>query len=244
MQKIFFILGILSVTMFSSCMKTDNFAGPNAAFSGHVTDSITGKPFLTGQGDAHIRIWEVSYKDNPTPQDIPIKQDGTFNNDKLFDGTYNMQPYGGAFWPAKLDSAIKLSGSLQKDFKVVPYLYIDANSQLNDTTLHLTCKLRAPVTQNLPRVLDIRPFVSLTQFVGAGSRIDEYNLDKYKIDVNNNWWDGVGDMNTGVGYTTYNLPDLPLKRGRTFYVRIGARVSDTYQEYNYSDIIKVDIPAK
>ena len=184
----------------------------------------------------------MSYKANPTPQDIPIKQDGTFENTKLFSGTYNMEPYGGAFWPVQMDTAIKLGKSLQKDFKVVPYLYVDANSKLDDTTLHLTCKLRAPITQNLPYVLDIRPFVSLTQFVGSGSMIAQYDLDQYKINVNSNWWDGVGDMTTGQGYTTYVLPDLPLKHGRTFYVRVGARVEDTYQEYNYSDIITVVVP--
>ena len=243
MKKTVLIFSILSFGILSSCMKADNYSAPDATFSGNVIDSVTGKNFITGQGEAHIRIWEVSYKDNPTPQDIPIKQDGTFEDTKLFSGTYNMEPYGGAFWPVQLDSAVKLGKSLQKDFKVVPYLYIvDVNSQLIDSTLKLTCRLKAPITQNLPYVLDIRPFVSLTQFVGAGSRINEYALDKYKIDVNSNWWDGVGDMSTGEGYTTYVLPDLPLKHGRTFYVRIGVRVEDTYQQYNYSDIITVQIP--
>ncbi len=243
MKKIVFIFSILSLAMLASCMKTDNYPEPDATFSGNVTDSVTGKPFLTGQGEAHIRIWEVSYKENPTPQDIPVKQDGSFNDTKLFSATYDMQPYGGAFWPTQRQSAIALHTSLQKDFKVVPYLYVvDVNSQLVDTTLFLTCRLKAPVTENLPRVLDIRPFVSLTQFVGAGSRIDEYALDKYKIDVNNNWWDGVGDMTTGEGTTTYNLPALPLKPGRTFYVRIGVRVEDTYRQYNYSDIVKIQVP--
>jgi hypothetical protein len=243
MKKIAFILSILSFGILSSCMKTDNYPAPDATFSGNVTDSVTGKPFLTGQGEAHIRIWEVSYKDNPTPQDIPIKQDGTFNDTKLFSATYDMQPYGGAFWPAQREAAIKLNNSLQKDFKVVPYLYVvDVNSQLDDSTLSLKCRLKAPVTTNLPRVLDVRPFVSLTQFVGAGNRIDEYALDKYKIDVNNNWWDGVGDMTTGEGFTTYSLPALPLRKGRTFYVRVGVRVEDTYRQYNYSDILTIQVP--
>lgn len=243
MKKITFLFSILSLWMLSSCMKTDNYPAPSATFMGTVMDSVTGKPFLTGQGEAHVRIWEVSFKANPTPQDIPIKQDGTFNDTKLFGGTYDMQPYGGAFWPTAKDSAIKLDKSLQKDFKVVPYLYVvDVKTQLVDTTLTITCRLKAPVTTNLPRVLDIRPFVSLTQFVGAGSRIDEYGLDKYKVDVNSNWWDGVGDMETGEGATTYTLPALPLKSGRTFYVRVGVRVEDTYQQYNYSDIVKIQVP--
>ncbi|ANI89975.1 hypothetical protein A9P82_12175 [Arachidicoccus ginsenosidimutans] len=243
MKNIFLIFSVLSFGILSSCMKTDNYAAPDATFSGNVIDSITGKPFLTSQGEAHIRIWEVSYKDNPTPQDIPIKQDGTFNDTKLFSATYDMQPYGGAFWPTQRDSAIKLNKSLQKDFKVVPYLYVvDVNSQLDDSTLHLTCRLKAPITQNLPQVLDIRPFISLTQFVGNNSTISEYQQDKYKINVNSNWGDGVGDMTTGEGFTTYALPALPLRKGRTYYVRVGVRVEDTYQQYNYSDIITIQVP--
>jgi len=243
MKKILYIFSILTSTIFFSCTSVDNYDEPNAILSGNVMDSITGKSFITGQAESSIRLWEMSWSDNPTPQDIPIKQDGTYNDTKLFGATYDMQPYGGAFWPAQRQTGITLKGSLKKDFKVIPYLYVtDVTSQLVGTTLKLTCKLKAPVTQNLPRVLEIRPFVSLTQFCGAGSRIDEYNLDKYKLDVNNNWWDGVGDMSTGVGSITYVLPDLPLKSGRTFYVRIGVRVEDTYRQYNYSDIITVQVP--
>lgn len=243
MKKIIFLFSILSFWMLSSCMKTDNYLAPDATFTGNVFDSITGKPFLTGQGEAHIRIWEVSFKENPTPQDIPVKQDGTFEDTKLFSATYDMQPYGGAFWPAARETGIQLKKTLQKDFKVVPYLYVvDVKANLVDTTLLLSCRLKAPVTENLPRVLDIRPFISLTQYVGAGSRIDEYALDKYKIDVNKTWSDGVGDMTTGEGAETYTLPALPLKPGRTFYVRVGVRVEDTYRQYNYSDIIKIQVP--
>lgn len=243
MKKLLFIASLFSLGVFASCTKTDNYAAPSATFSGNVYDSITGQPFLTGQGEAHVRIWEVSYKENPTPQDIPIKQDGSFFDNKLFSATYDMAPYGGAFWPVDRDLAIPLNKNLQKDFKVVPYLYVvDVTTQLVDTTLFLTCRLKAPRTENLPRVLDIRPFVSLTQFVSSNSAIPEYAKDQYKLDVNNNWWDGVGDMESGEGSTTYTLPALPLKPGRTFYVRVGVRVEDTYQQYNYSDIVQIQVP--
>lgn len=243
MKKILFVASILSLGILASCSKIDNYPAPDATFSGNVYDSITGKPFLAGQGESHIRIWEVSFKDNPTPQDIPIKQDGTFFDSKLFSATYDMMPYGGPFWPVARDSSIKLNKTLTRDFKVVPYLYVvDVTTQLVDTTLFLTCRLKAPRTTNLPRVLDIRPFVSLTQFVSGAFAIPEYEKDQYKVDVNSNWWDGVGDMTTGEGSTTYTLPALPLRSGRTFYVRVGVRVEDTYQQYNYSDIVKIQVP--
>jgi len=32
------------------------------------------------------------------------------------------------------------------------------------------------------------------------------------------------------------------KPGYTFFVRMGARVDDTFQMYNYSDIVKIEVP--
>lgn len=233
----------LMLSAFTACSDIDNYDGPNAAMNGTVADKTSTSNFLTGQGEFSIRIWEKSWSDNPTPQDIPVKQDGTFNDTKLFSGTYDVQPYGGPFWPIERQTGVKLSGTLNMNFEITPYLHIvDVTHKLEGTNLKLTCRLQAPVTENLPRVLDIRPFVSLTQFCGDGSKIDEYAKNQYRIEVNNNWWDGVGDMATGQGTQTYTLPDLPLKSGRTFYVRIGARVDDTYKKYNYSDIIKVEVP--
>ena len=56
-----------------SCMKIDNFDAPDAQVSGTIIDVTTGKPFLTDHGTNSIRIWEMSYSTNPTPQDLRIQ---------------------------------------------------------------------------------------------------------------------------------------------------------------------------
>lgn len=243
MKKILYSLSASVLLFCASCTDIDNYDGPNAQMNGNLIDKTTGKNFITGQGEFNIRIWEMSWSDNPSPQDIPVKQDGTFSDTKLFSATYDMVPYGGPFWPVDRQTNIKLSGSLTKDFEVTPYLQVvNVTHELSGTNLKLTCRLKAPVTEGLPRVLEVRPFVSLTQFCGEGSRIEEYNDDKYRKEINTNWWDGVGDMTTGEGNETYILPDLPLKSGRTYFVRVGVRVEDTYRKYNYSEIIEVKVP--
>jgi len=243
MKRILYSLAVSTLTLLFSCTDIDNYDAPDARMSGNLIDKTTGKNFITGQGEFSIRIWEMSWSDNPSPQDIPVKQDGTYYDDKLFSATYDMQPYGGPFWPAERETDLKLSGSLSKDFEVTPYLQVtDVTHELVGTNLKLSCKLRAPITQDLPRVLEVRPFVSLTQFCGEGSRITEYSRDEYRKEINSNWWDGVGDMTTGIGYETYVLPDLALKSGSTYYVRVGARVEDTYRKYNYSEIIEIKVP--
>jgi len=236
MKRIFYSLSVLALLSLFSCLGIDNYAGPDSTLSGNLIDQSTGKNFVTSQNDFKIRIWQKSWSDNPAPQDIPVKQDGTFYDDKLFDGTYDMAPYGGPFWPIDTETGVKLSRNLSKNFTVTPYLQItDATFNLVGTNLKITCKVNAPITANLPRILEVRPFVSLSIFCGASSRIDAYNDDKYTVGINSNWSDAIGN-------TTYVLPDIPLLSGRTYYVRVGSRVQDTYQKYNYSDISVITVP--
>jgi len=249
MKKLLYSLTGLALMFTFSCTDIDNYDGPNAQMSGRLIDKTTGENYVTGQGEFSIRIWEMSWSENPGPQDIPIKQDGTFSDSKLFAATYDMQPYGGPFWPAERQTDISLSGHLQKDFEVTPYLKIvNFTHRLEGNNLIVSCKLQAPITQDLPQVLEIRPFVSQTQFCGEGNHINEYDKyedgKRYYIKVNKNWWDGVGPMeNNAVSHETYTPETpIPLKSGRSYYVRVGVNVEDTYRKYNYSEIVKVDVP--
>ena len=242
MKQIIYSLSIWTASFLSSCTGIDNYSAPDSRMSGNVIDQTTGMNLLTGQNEFTIRLWEMSWSDNPAPQDIPVAQDGAYNNTKLFDAMYDMEPYGGPFWPVDRLEGMQLKGALTQDFEVIPYLHVtDVTQTLEDNMLQLTCKLQAPVTLNLPMVRDIRPFVSLTRLCSNTSKIDEYADNKYSVQVNRNW-ENIGDMYTGVGNNTYTLPDLPLKSGRTYYVRIGVRVNDTYQKYNYSEIFSVTVP--
>ena len=50
-----------------SCMKIDNFEAPAAKIQGRIIDKTTGQPMLLDHGVSHIRIWEMSYSEHPTP---------------------------------------------------------------------------------------------------------------------------------------------------------------------------------
>ena len=126
-----------------SCMKIDNFEAPSAKIQGKIIDKTTGQPMLLDQGVSHIRIWEMSYSEHPNPQDLAIKEDGTYYNDKLFSGTYDMLPRDGAWWPCDTtyNVAIGKAGTVQ-DFEVIPYLHVvDFDATLEGTELTLTCRL-------------------------------------------------------------------------------------------------------
>jgi len=226
-----------------SCTETDNYDGPNASLSGIVIDLTTGEPLLSGQGEYSIRLWETSWSDNPSPQDLAVKQEGTYSNNKLFQATYSLQPYGGPFWPVEKITDFQLEGDGTKDFTVTPYLKItNVQWELDGTNLKISCKLQAPKPDGLPQVIEIRPFISLTEYCGEGNRIDAYFKDEYRILINKNWSE-IGNMDSGVGSETYVVPNsLPLKSGYTYYIRMGAKVRDTFEKFNYSEIIQIKVP--
>lgn len=241
MKKILYTL--LSMMCLTSCMGVDNFDGPKAHVSGRLIDSTTGENYMTDQNDTQIRIWEKSYSTNPTPQDLSVMANGNYNNEKLFAGTYDMVPFNGSYWPCEVVTKVGIGKHTVQDFTVTPYLKIkDFKTELNGTTLTMSCRLFAPVTKDLPQVLEVRPFLSLNQFCGAANRIDYYYSNDYRVSLRKTW-DKLGDMTTGEGFETHTIT-VELKRGYTYNVRMGANVDDAYKKFNYSEIVKIEVPSE
>ena len=85
----------------------------------------------------------------------------------------------------------------------------------------------------------IRPFLSLTQFCGSNQCIGEYDQDQYKEEMNSTWA-RIPKEEDGKS-VPYEFK-LPVKKGYFYFARIGARVNDEYQNYNYTEIKSIDIP--
>ncbi len=241
MKKAFYILMAAAAALLSSCMQIDNFDAPAAQVEGRLIDKTTGQNLLVDQADTHIRIWERSYSTNPTPQDLAVKMDGTYKNSKLFSGTYDMLPLDGAYWPCDTtyNVAIGKAGKVQ-DFEVTPYLHVvDFTAELDGTTLTLSCKLQAPVTEGLPQVVEIRPFLSLNHFCGAANHIDYYYTNDYRISIRKAW-SRIGDAE-GNGNETYSV-SMEVKPGYHYWVRMGVQVNNQYKNWNYSEIKEIDVP--
>ena len=202
MKKILYLLFATALICLSSCTSIDNWDEPGCTFYGTVTDSYTGEPLLSSQNDWQIRIWERSWTGHEngatTQQDLRIKQDGTYQNTKLFAGTYDMLPYDGPFWPMDTLKGVKLSGSTKQDFTVTPYLQIiDFETELGTwdfgtkeapkvgPSLTLYCRVKAPRRDGLANIYDVQAFISRTVFCGNGtdSKID---ISAYRDNVNDN----------------------------------------------------------
>lgn len=201
MKKILYLFGI-TLWGLSSCTSIDNWDEPDCTFYGTVIDSYTGEPLLASQNDWQIRIWERSWTGQEggatDKQDLRIKQDGTYQNTKLFAGTYDMLPYDGPFWPVDTVKNVKLSSSTRQDFTVTPYLQIiDFKTEVGtwdfgtqevpniQPSLTMYFRIKAPRRDGLPNIRDIQGFISRTIFCGNGtdSRID---IAEYRDHVDDN----------------------------------------------------------
>jgi hypothetical protein len=246
MKKInYILLGMLLVGL-SSCFKKDNYDGPDARIYGNIIDSYTGKPLLSSQNDWQIRLVERSWTGGvPTGSDqpnIPIKQDGSYNNNKYFAGTYDMVLFNGPFWPVDTVKNVPVTREgTQKDFTVTPYIQvIDFTPTLVGTSLTMTFRLKAPKRNGMPDLYDVKPYLSLTEFVGESNyiNISEYNNQRI-LNVRKPWLTYFGDVETSPVIT---LGPFALKSGYTYNVRVGANVNTGGRTYNYSEIKQVKVP--
>src|SRR5258708_4726270 len=141
----------------SACTKTDNYDGPNAFFQGNIISSAGGN-LLTSSGSTQIRLQQIGWT---TPQTIPSKFDGTFEDSKLFKSSYKVVPTGGAFWPVTDTIVVNIAQGTKHDFTVTPYIIIkNFTTSLSGTTLTLKYDITAPIAAGLPTIKDTQPYIN------------------------------------------------------------------------------------
>lgn len=234
------ICGLLMIASISSCIKKDNYEGPDASLEGVVFDESNKIAVQTCTGNFSIRLEQIDWSDVPTPQNIPIKYDGSYKNSKLFAGHYRISLFGGAFWPTA-PQELDIRQGTKFDFQVTPYLRInDFTAELIDsTTLKLKFSLAAPI-DGIPNIIDMQPYVNTTQIVGPGASISQYSESRRLTPKSPaTVWEWA-NMTPAEKNPEITIPNL--LRGRTFYVRVGVRLDDTQKNSNLSPVIEVKVP--
>jgi hypothetical protein len=230
-------MGIVAIAGISSCVKPDNYEGPNASLSGRIIQDGADSTVQTCSGNFSVRLEQLSWDSTPTPQDIPVKYDGTYRNAELFSGHYRVSIHGGAFWPIAPEEMDIAQGSMH-DFTLMPYLLIsNFTAEMTDsTTLKLHFDLDAPVS-GIPKILEIQPYLNTTAIVGPGASIYDFS-DLNKVTVNKDWAD-FSDQDKSRDIVVSNL--IP---GRIFYVRVGVKFDNDDKSSNLSSIIQITVPGK
>lgn len=241
MKKYNILLVIISAVLgFSSC-EPDNYAEPGSLLTGKIYDH-NGNLYLTtqGQDDMRIRAEEISWSNGDTnvvvtPNHLGVKQDGTYTNTKMFNGTYVLTPENGSFYPVEGDT-VTLNGSLEHDFQVTPYLditWVEVPHFDEFGFIHAKVSFarNALEGQTMPDLKEAQIFVSPTDY--CGSNVSYGFLQPSPVTITN---DMEGESIT----ISTNGPVRYV--GVPYTVRVGLRVDDNYNKYNYSTIETIALP--
>lgn len=252
MKKIVSVLVVGFMTLaVTSCQKFDNYEEPQETLRGTIVDKETKKPFFTetGNNGVRIKLMEYSWSDNPTPYYFTVKQDGTFNNTRIFKGYYNIEPEG-AFVPLVMKNAngeilsdesvsMDIKGTVELNFEVEPFLRVEYIGEPIVEGKKITVKVQISRGTTHPDyqqpISDVYLFINGSSlYVGSNNFDDRYDRHLSGEEVRN-----------VLGETITLTTEGELPAGRTYYLRVGARIDKDIagaKRFNYADVKVVSIP--
>lgn len=214
--------------LFFSCDKDNLDYAPNASFYGEIRDLETGElvqqDILDGSKIYYIELgWN-----NPPVQSTVFKNDGTFRNDLMFMGDYKIIMNKGNYIP---QDTIRYSMNKKENFlafEVIPYIRItDTDIKFRDGKIVAKFRMQQTTTN---------PIKSISLFahpdISVGHRIQKANVT---YNLNTTAKDGEYEIIMDISNSE------EIKRGNSYYFRIGALSSASEAKYNYAPAINVDL---
>ncbi len=221
-------LVLLTVIVFSSCnlLEIDNYDGPNASIEGKILDIETGELVEQDIIDgAQIEYIEHGFE-NPEIQYMIIKNNGTYQNNIMFAGTYTMSLLRGNFVSIK-DQEVIVKGHTVQDFKVQPYIRIkDASIQKTGNKVVAKFRLEKTVDQEIVEVA-----LYAHREPNVGDPLNEFVV-KEKVDNNNLDNEFILEL---------DLTNKNIKAGTLYYFRIGARINIGGAKFNYVPAVRIEL---
>lgn len=233
---ILYIILLLVTVSFSNC-ETDNYDGPEASIKGKILVG-NGNMLQTEQGGGNmkLKLEELSWAANDStvaiiPSYLSVKQDGSFNNSKIFSGEYRITPIEGPFYPYDEEGEIvNVSGNTEINFVVTPYLTVEWVTEpylTVDSFIEADVRFTRNVKEGLtaPDLNDARLYISTTQYCGNNNYDSQMVAAPLTIE------------NSQEGETIHLKTARAVKyAGTSYYVRAGVNCQDVYKNYNYTDI--------
>lgn len=242
-------------TSCDSFFEKDNFAGPNVTMQGAIFDK-EGNALQVENGDgARIKLLDYGYSENPQEIYLKVKGDGTFINTKMFNSTYDIIAEG-PFVPLIQrghDSEVIVDNSMHDVtaekfndliFEVEPYLKLEWVGKPvinNDGTVTVQFKLERGTTNEAfhKPIKEVFFAINSVKYVGNGAN-NEFCSVRVTGEQAENM---LGKVNTMT--TKYN-ERVPLESGRSYYLRVGARMDYTADwgasKFNYTSTRKIVMP--
>ncbi|MEI6945697.1 DUF3823 domain-containing protein [Paraflavisolibacter sp. H34] len=241
---------VLAVAAAGSCTKIDNYEAPTETLRGNIIDAGTGKPVqseVSGDNGAgtRIKLLELSWSETPTPLYLACKQDGTYNNTKVFAGKYKVSAEG-AFVPLVQGTTVDGSKTLEirggtttLDFSVEPFLRVEwvGEPVLNSNgTISANVKVTRgtanPAFQQ--NITDLYLYVNSTPYVGNNNFDNRYSQRLAYSGT-------AGNAIVGQTVTLTTIGGV-LPKSRDYYVRVGSRIDYGLKQFNYNEPKVVTVP--
>ncbi|MDR0575593.1 MAG: DUF3823 domain-containing protein [Tannerella sp.] len=121
-SRVILYVNILLGLCLGSC-ELDNYDSPDAQFFGSVIDDETDEPIRQDLIEgSRIDYVEMGFE-NPNIRQIRFHTDGTFRENNLFSGTYEVQALRGNFFSTE-KTTIDIQGETEYHFRALPYIRI------------------------------------------------------------------------------------------------------------------------
>lgn len=244
----YFILALAVPVLFASC-GFDNYHAPSETFRGKFVDKGTGEPFQTAVGATGIRIrmMEYSWSDNPHPYDFYAMANGTFQNTKIFKGTYGVTPEG-AFVPLG-EERFDIKGVFEKVYEVEPLLRVEwvGEPVVKDDG---TAEFKVRITRGTDNPDWQHPVAEAWLFVSENQHVGDYNYSGVYSTHLTAGEIKLGEVVTIVTGCPQGMSNEPVKFpefSRKYFVRAAARTNvqiTSMNKYNYSVPIEITTKAR
>ena len=241
------VAGII-LSLIPACEGIDNYPEPDQTYKGTIINENTGMPLLNDPGEINLRMEEISWDENPEPFSFNAKWDGTFNNSKIFSGTYLLDVWGPIVPLYQTDDLGNVivdnrktvdikDGVTTVDWIVEPLLEIEwvgdpvVNEDLT-ITANVIIKRGTDNPDFQQNMRSVYLLINSNPIVGTGYKEDAYSVIK--------------TVNNSILGTTYSITNkggpVTLHNIKKWYFRVGARINQGLNRYNVSTVKEVIIP--
>src|SRR5690606_35059602 len=227
MKRIFFIT--LRLAGLLSACELDNYPGPTASLSGTIIDDETGEPVQQDiiRGTV-IELTEHGY-DPVQPQYLIIKNDGSYENSRLFANTYTVQPVRGNFIAVE-PQEVAIKENTKLDFHVIPYIRVkDVSIEKAGTIIKATFRLEQTVPNN---IVKIGLYAHPDPHVGEPMAIARTEQELHRPVSDDELFTLELDP---AAHTEF------LKQGNTYFFRVGALIDVGEAKFNYEAAVAIAI---
>ncbi|MEN8155520.1 MAG: DUF3823 domain-containing protein [Bacteroidota bacterium] len=220
-----YIIVILSLLV-SAC-ELDNYDAPDSKFYGSIIDMDTNEPIPQDliQGSV-IDYIELGFE-NPQIQQLRFKADGTFRNNLMFSGSYEVQPVRGNFLEVPVET-IEISGETEHTFMALPYIRInDVHMELNADSSRVIATFKLEQVASEP-VKSLMLVADLNPSVGVGIRTATQGAN-------------VGAVVDPNEVFTIELRTNKMEKGKDYFFRVCALIDIPEAKYNFCTAVRLGI---